>query len=85
MTKTLKVDIGTLPDPYGTPVLDYCRNLISEGIPPKTKLEVYRDGEIALYVNNVGKAAKLTVAANKSGTPVFRSRFKEVSEAATEL
>lgn len=61
--KTLKIEFKDLPNQNrtNTPVLLYCRKLISSGIDPKTRLEVTRNGRVDLIVKEIGKGAELTV------------------------
>lgn len=63
--KTIKInrkDLGDLARHTNTPTLAKCRKLISEGVDPDTRLEVYRDrDEPDIIVLNIGLAAKLSV------------------------
>jgi hypothetical protein len=54
-----------------TPVFDYCRKLVSDGVDSSTKLEVYRGTVLALTIRTIGEGAKLTVKENGCGTSVF--------------
>jgi hypothetical protein len=60
MKKVITVDYKDLDDSE-TPVTDYCRKLISQGENGKNALHAYKNGILNMIVNNIGKAAKLTV------------------------
>lgn len=63
-----------------TPVLDYCRFLISEDVDPNSELHVYRGDktEPDLIVRNIGEGSRLTI---KEGDPVPRfSKYTPMSE-----
>ena len=67
--KTIKINFTDLPIEEDkvkrwnqTPILDYCRKLITEGVDPDTRLEVYRlREEPDLIVTSIGVAADLEV------------------------
>jgi len=69
MVKT--IELNKLPKTK-TPVLSYCRQLIKDGVDPKTRLEVTRNGQVDIIALEIGKAAKLTV---KEETSEGRPRF----------
>jgi len=54
-----------------TPILRLCRILNEDGYNLGFHLEVYRKGTKALVVNNIAKAAQLTVIENASKGPSF--------------
>jgi hypothetical protein len=55
-----------------TPILTYCRQLISEDSHPHTELHVHRGDMLAIKVRAIGEGAKLTVQADKYyGSPIF--------------
>ncbi len=61
-----------------TPILDYCRKLIAEGLEPSSKLEVYRNNEIPdITVNSINEGAKLAVS--EDPTPRF-VKYRPMSE-----
>lgn len=62
---TIKINASQLSKKAKSPVYDYCRKLIKEGVDPNTRLEVYRghpDPDFA--VPNIGEGAKLTIREN---------------------
>lgn len=64
------------------PVLDYCRELLKEGIDPNTRLEVWDDNydEPRLVITNIGIGASLEVSKEK-----FRFRMpKKASHSLTD-
>src|SRR5882672_4718905 len=73
--KTIKIQMtdvwagkdGKEPE-NNSPVLNYCRKLISAGEKKNTCLEVYRGEVLALKVSNIGEAAKFRVH-EKAGKP----------------
>jgi hypothetical protein len=81
----IKIHIDNIPKFTKTPILDYCRQLIDEGVSPQMSLEVWgphikdfklqpgerwEKDEYILYMRvNVGNGAKLTV--NEESTPRF--------------
>lgn len=69
----MEVDIKDLDQESYTPMFDYCRQLIEEGVNPNTKLEVYRENILLLRIKRISIGAKLTVRDNRFGTPKFRS------------
>lgn len=70
MKKIIKVQLDDLPKSH-TPMFDYCRKLIAEGVDPKAELQVYRGDVLAMKIN-VGNGSTLTVQDNNQGTPKFR-------------
>jgi len=53
-------------------ITDYCRQLIKEGKPTNTRLEVYRTREEPdVIVKNIGKGAKITCLENEKHGPMF--------------
>lgn len=68
-----KVQFSDLPE-HRTPIFNYCRQLIKEGIEPSTRLEIYRDNEEwDVAVTSIGLGAKLTVIENIKQGPFFAS------------
>jgi hypothetical protein len=57
------VNFNKLSKKTKTPILSYCRSLISKGIDPRTRLEIFRDNnpEPNVIVPSIGEAAKWTV------------------------
>lgn len=59
----MKINYKDLPKTSKTPVLTYCRKLVSEGVDPDTKLEIFREHDDPdLTVINIGEAAKLGIS-----------------------
>jgi hypothetical protein len=58
------------------PVLTLCRQLVAAGLDPNHALEVYRGPTLALFVRNIGEAARLTV---RESTRDGRPRFARLS------
>jgi hypothetical protein len=73
----ISIQMKDIPIQNDTPVLSYCRQLIKEGVNPRTKFKVYRGDVLALSVKTIGRGAKLTVKNNNQGTPVFRWHQEE--------
>lgn len=48
-----------------TPVLMLCRQLLSAGYDPRTRLEIFRDNQIALRVRSIAEGACLEVASQR--------------------
>ncbi len=74
----IKIHIDNIPKFTKTPILDYCRQLIEEGVSPQMSLEVMGPSmkdktQTILYMRvNVGNGAKLTVTEEtKDGRPRF--------------
>jgi hypothetical protein len=62
MSIILKVNRKDIPDTSETPIFDYCRKLVNDGVDPMARLEVYRDREgFDIAVNNIGYGASLSV------------------------
>jgi hypothetical protein len=77
--KTLKVnmkdiwisDNGKEPKNH-SPILDYCRKLIKEGVKEDTRLEVYRERDTPdVIVKSIGEGAKWAVLENEREGPKF--------------
>jgi hypothetical protein len=77
--KTLKVkmddiwvsDHGKEPKNH-SPILDYCRKLISEGEKEDTRLEVYRHRDTPdVIVKSIGEASKWAILENETEGPRF--------------
>jgi hypothetical protein len=62
---------GPVPKNH-SPVCDYCRKLISEGISPKTRLEVYRGETLVFKPFTLAKAAKWAIQENETIGPRWR-------------
>src|SRR5258708_22183990 len=75
---TLVIDVEDLPKNSKSPILTYCRKLISEGYDPDLELHIYRKNqpEPDLIISNIGLASKLTVQETQHLGPVF-AKFKE--------
>lgn len=57
---------------WKTTPLNYCRQLIEEGLDPSTRLEIYRmHDEPDLVISSIGYGAKLTVRDDNTGPPRF--------------
>ncbi len=67
----MQIQLADIPETR-TPILDYCRHLIKEGIHPRTKLNVYRGDILALSVKTINMGAKLTVREDNDSGPYFR-------------
>ena len=60
--KTIKVDRKDISNDSDTPIFDYCRRLIAEGISPDTRLEVWRNNPTPdLTIESIGWGATKTV------------------------
>jgi len=69
----MNIQLSKIPTKTYSPVLSFCRQLISDGLDPDTRLDVYRGDQLALTVRSIGEGAKLTVQDNRYGTPIFRT------------
>lgn len=54
----MKVDYKDLGSTQN-PVSNYCRQLIEQGIDPKTSLEAYKNGKLNMVVKEIGLAAQV--------------------------
>ena len=54
-----------------SPILDLCRELLAAGADPLSQLDAYRDGILALHIDSIGQAARLTVKSAGNGAPIF--------------
>lgn len=55
-----------------SPVLNYCRKLLSEGEDSKTCLEVYRGEMLCLTISEIGEGAKLGIREDEFRGPEFK-------------
>ncbi len=76
MTKTIKVQITDIDQFYSTkcpknhsPEYDYCRQLLEEGHPEDTRLEIYRGEMLCLTIFSVGEGAKWAIIENNKEGP----------------
>jgi len=66
----MQIQLANIPDGK-TPILSYCRQLIKQGVHPRTKLNVYRGDILALSVKTINMGAKLTVEEDRNVGPRF--------------
>jgi hypothetical protein len=64
-----------------TPVLMLCRMLVNAGFDPRTPLEAWRKGTLALRVRSIGEAADLEISSKGTGF-VRRSSVRTASPVA---
>lgn len=70
--------IETLPNNQSdTPVLRFCRKLVKDNIDPRTQLQITRNGQTTLIINDIYAAAKLTV---KEDPSVHFAKYKLPSD-----
>lgn len=61
--KTIQINRTELDLKLHTPIFDYCRKLIREGVDPKTKLEVWGiHDEPDITITEIGIGATLSVS-----------------------
>lgn len=79
---TIIIQYSTLPRTTNFPILTYCRTLLKQGYSPETKLKVYRGKQLGVRVNEIGKAAKLSIKETKDEGPKFvlHREFKKLSD-----
>lgn len=70
MDDIVKPNNGKEPTNH-SPVCDYCRKLMKDGVNPKTKLHVYRGSMLCLIVNSIEEGSKLKIIENKKVGPKF--------------
>lgn len=63
---TIKVNREDLPSKTDNPALDYCRQLLAEGHPADTRLEIYRNSDYWDYaISSIGEGAKWEISDNR--------------------
>ena len=61
----IKIYREDIPNTSDTPIFDYCRKLIAEGVDSDTRLEVYRNNpEFDIAIDKIGIGAELSVNNN---------------------
>lgn len=67
----MKIKFSELPNSKNA-ISSYCRQLIEEGVHPRTKLEIYRNHETPdIICKTIGKAARIMVRENVAVGPLF--------------
>lgn len=62
---TVKINRKDLPSKTDNPALDYCRQLLKDGYPAKTRLEIYRHADYWDYaISSIGEGAKWVIDNN---------------------
>jgi hypothetical protein len=68
----LNIQITEIPDQdYKSPILNYCRKLLREGVHPRTTLKVYRGKVLAMHIKTIRLGAKWTVREDDNRGPCF--------------
>lgn len=57
--------------PNNSPIYDYCRKLIKDGVEPSTLLEIYR-GEILSVSVNIGEGSKWSIRETETRGPSLK-------------
>lgn len=62
----MKIDRKDIPSTSDTPIFNYCRELVKNGVNPETRLEIYRNPDYwDIAVTSIGEGAKWSVDDNK--------------------
>lgn len=65
---TIKIQIEEMK---GLTCSKYSRKLISQGVDPKEKIEIYRGEMLCLTIKEIGLAAKLDIRENSKSSPFY--------------